>query len=50
MGLGGGSKIPGYTDAYSYSTVHWNNKSNTMNPVYNKAIGIMWKTLDNSSL
>ncbi len=27
----GGSKIPGYTDVYSHATVHWNNKSNTMN-------------------
>ena len=46
----GGSKIPNYTDAYSHATVHWNNESNTMNPVNNKAIGYVWQTPDNSPL
>jgi len=46
----GGTKVPKYNDACSHATIHWNNESNTMNPVNNKAIGTMWQTPDNSSL
>ncbi len=46
----GGSKISNYTDQYAHGTVHWNNQSNTMNPVYNKYTGKVWGTPDNSTL
>ena len=39
-----------YTDQYAHGTVHWNNQSNTMNPVYNKQIANVWKTPDGSML
>jgi beta-glucanase (GH16 family) len=46
----GGNKVPNYTDQYAHATVHWNNQSNTMNPVFNKFIGKPWGTPDNSML
>jgi hypothetical protein len=50
MEMYGGSKIPNYTDQYAHATVHWNNQSNTMNPVYNKGIANTWITPDGSKL
>ena len=35
----GGSEMANYRDQYAHGTVHWNNQSNTMHPVYNKYIG-----------
>jgi beta-glucanase (GH16 family) len=46
----GGSQMPNYTDQYAHATVHWNNQSNTMNPVFNKYIGKPWGTPDGSML
>jgi hypothetical protein len=39
-----------YTDQYAHGTVHWNNQSNTMNPVYTKYIETVWATPDGSML
>ena len=38
------------TDQCAHGTVHWNNQSNTMNPVFNKQLQYIWKTPDNSML
>jgi hypothetical protein len=46
----GGNKSLQDTDQYAHATVHWNNQSNTMNPVHNKAIGKPWETPDGSKL
>jgi len=46
----GGTTSPNFTDQYSHGTVHWNNESNTMDPVYNQYIGNWWKTPDDSKL
>jgi beta-glucanase (GH16 family) len=46
---GGNSKV-NFTDQYAHGTLHWNNQSNTMNPVYNKYIGNGWGTPDGSML
>ena len=39
-----------YNDQNAHGTLHWNNQSNTMNPVYNKYIGKAWNTPDGSKL
>jgi beta-glucanase (GH16 family) len=46
----GGDTQVNLTDQYAHATVHWNNQSNTMNPVYNKMIYNIWKTPDGSKL
>jgi len=46
----GGSTRANLTDQYAHGTLHWNNQSNTMNPVYNKQIHQDWKTPDGSKL
>lgn len=46
----GGNNTPHYTDEDAHATIHWNNESNTMNPVYNKYISQTWHTPDNSML
>jgi beta-glucanase (GH16 family) len=46
----GGSKMPYFTDQYIHGTIHWNNQSNTMNPVHNKQITTAWRTPDGSML
>jgi beta-glucanase (GH16 family) len=46
----GGEKIPYFNDSSAHGTIHWNNQSNTMNPVYNKYIGKPWGTPDDSML
>jgi beta-glucanase (GH16 family) len=46
---GGNSKV-NFTDQYAHGTVHWNNESNTMNPVFNKWILKSWGTPDGSML
>jgi beta-glucanase (GH16 family) len=46
----GGSTQENHTDQYAHGTVHWNNQSNTMNPVYNKMIHNLLKTPDGSKL
>ena len=38
------------TDAYARANIHWNSKSNTMNPVKNEWIGTVWQTPDQSML
>jgi beta-glucanase (GH16 family) len=38
------------TDQYAHATVHWNNQSNTMNPVYNQQLQYIWETPDGSML
>jgi beta-glucanase (GH16 family) len=38
------------TDMNAHGTVHWNNQSNTMNPVFNKQIHQVWGTPDGSKL
>lgn len=43
-------KDPSLTDQYAHGTLHWNNQSNTMNPVYNKQIHQAWVTPDGSKL
>jgi beta-glucanase (GH16 family) len=50
MEMWGSHKIPQNTDQDVHGTVHWNNQSNTMNPVYNKYIGKPWVTPDGSML
>jgi beta-glucanase (GH16 family) len=45
-----GGKDPHYNDRFATGTVHWNNESNTMNPVYNKYVGTGWRTPDGSML
>lgn len=37
-------------DRIAYATIHWNNVSNTMNPVYHVAKGSQWITPDGSML
>jgi hypothetical protein len=44
----GGTKQANSTDQYAHGTVHWNNQSNTMNPVYNKYTSSIWRTPDGS--
>ena len=46
----GGNTTANLTDQYAHGTIHWNNQSNTMNPVYNKLIGKPWETPDGSML
>jgi hypothetical protein len=48
----GGNKRPGpkLTEQYAHATVHWNNQSNTMNPVLNKQVTAIWGTPDESML
>jgi beta-glucanase (GH16 family) len=46
----GGTKQTNSTDQYAHGTVHWNNQSNTMNPVYNKYTSSIWRTPDGSML
>jgi beta-glucanase (GH16 family) len=46
---GGHSKV-NFTDQFAHGTVHWNNQSNTMNPVFNKYVGEPWGTPDGSML
>jgi beta-glucanase (GH16 family) len=46
----GGTKVPHFTDQYVHGTIHWNNESNTMNPVHNKQITTPWATPDGSML
>ncbi len=50
MEMVGGNKRANLTDQYAYGTIHWNNQSNTMNPVYNKFISVPWRTPDGSML
>lgn len=38
------------TDHCAHGTVHWNNQSNMMNPVYNRQLQYVWKTPDSSML
>jgi hypothetical protein len=38
------------TDTNAHGTVHWNNESNSMNPVFNKQIHQVWGTPDGSKL
>ena len=38
------------TDVYARGNIHWNSKSNTMNPVQNKWVGTVWRTPDDSML
>jgi beta-glucanase (GH16 family) len=45
-----GGKDPHYNDRFAVGTVHWNNESNTMNPVNNMYIGTGWRTPDGSML
>ena len=46
----GGNTRANLTDQYAHGTVHWNNQSNTMNPVFNKMIHELWRTPDGSKL
>jgi beta-glucanase (GH16 family) len=46
----GGNKRPNMTDQCARGTIHWNNQSNTMNPVHHKEIPAVWLTPDGSML
>jgi beta-glucanase (GH16 family) len=46
----GGNTRTNLTDQYAHATVHWNNQSNTMNPMYNKQLQFTWGTPDGSKL
>jgi len=46
----GGNKRPNMTDQCARGTIHWNNESNTMNPVHHKEIPTVWSTPDGSML
>lgn len=46
----GGTADEKCTSQCSFGTIHWNNQSNTMNPVYNKYISASWPTPDGSFL
>jgi beta-glucanase (GH16 family) len=46
----GGNSVANYTDQNAHGTVHWNNQSNTMNPVYDKYVEKVWRTPDGSML
>ncbi len=48
--VGGNNTHENLTDQYAHGTIHWNNQSNTMNPVYNKQIQAIWKPPDGSML
>jgi beta-glucanase (GH16 family) len=48
--IGGNTRDEPLTDQTAVGTIHWNNQSNTMNPVYNKQIQAVWKTPDGSML
>ncbi|CAF1193089.1 unnamed protein product [Adineta ricciae] len=48
--VGGNNVSVNLTDQYAHGTVHWNNQSNTMKPVFNKQIHQQWKTPDDSML
>jgi hypothetical protein len=46
-----GGTVNNYTgDLIPHATVHWNNESDTMNPMYHKYIGSVWRTPDGSML
>ncbi len=46
----GGNKRPNMTDQCARETIHWNNQSNTMNPVHDKEMPTVWTTPDRSML
>jgi beta-glucanase (GH16 family) len=46
----GGNKRANLTDKNAQGTIHFNNQSNTMNPVFNKQIQAVWGTPDGSML
>jgi len=46
----GGNKRANLTDRNAHGTIHWNNESNTMNPVNNHQIPAVWETPDGSML
>lgn len=46
-----GSMINNYTgDMHPHATVHWNNASDTMIPMFHKYAATVWKTPDSSIL
>jgi beta-glucanase (GH16 family) len=47
---GGNQTHNNNTDECSHATIHWNNQSNTMNPVYHRSISSVWTTPDGSML
>lgn len=46
----GGKIRANLTDHCAFGTIHWNNESNTMNPVYNKQLQKIWRPPDGSIL
>lgn len=46
----GGNKRPTLTDRNAHGIIHWNNQSNTMNPVYNQYLLAGWKISDGNRL
>lgn len=48
----GGNARPYYnlTDRHAHATVHWNNQSNTMTSINNRAVGRIWAPPDGSML
>lgn len=46
---GGNNKV-NFTDQYAHATIHWNNQSDSMNPLYHKYIMEQWTTPDSSML
>lgn len=46
----GGTRQVNSTDKHAHATVHWNNQSNTMSPVYDKWTTSIWQTPDDSML
>jgi hypothetical protein len=46
-----GGTVGNYTgDIIPHATLHWNNESNSMNSVYNKYVGSVWRTPDDYML
>jgi beta-glucanase (GH16 family) len=45
-----GTFMENVIDQYAHGTIHWNNQSNTMYPVYNKYISKSWGISDGSML
>lgn len=46
----GGSTRYSLTDQFAHGTIHWNNQSNTMDPVEHGQISTFWETPDGSML
>ncbi len=50
MEMWGGDNKINFTDQFAHATIHWNNESDSMNPLYHKYIMKQWETPDGSML